>query len=81
MWVFLWKTFTDELKSRRNNMDSVQKTASDLLKSATKEDEINIKSRIQELTTKWEEVSNLADTKSRRLDEALKQVPYRYLLS
>lgn len=67
------KTFQNELEGRAKNMDSVKNTAVELLKTAEPEDAANIRKKLNELTDKWDTVSDLCDRKSERLSEALKQ--------
>ncbi|KAG8192780.1 hypothetical protein JTE90_019099 [Oedothorax gibbosus] len=65
------KTFQDELKSRANNLESVRRTARDLLETANDSDADHIRTQLTQLDRMWIEVANLAEDKDRRLAEAL----------
>uniref|UniRef100_A0A224Z7W8 Short stop n=1 Tax=Rhipicephalus zambeziensis TaxID=60191 RepID=A0A224Z7W8_9ACAR len=67
------RSFQTELKSRSANLESVQRTASELLKTASADDAASIRSQMSSLESKWEAVSKLSDTKQRKLEEALRQ--------
>lgn len=67
------KSFQNELEGRAKNMDSVKHTAEELLMTAEPEDAANIRKKLNELTHKWDTVSDLCDKKSERLSEALKE--------
>ncbi|RWS15093.1 microtubule-actin cross-linking factor 1-like isoform X28, partial [Dinothrombium tinctorium] len=65
--------FQEDLQNRGKNLNSVHKTANDLLSSATAEDAALIREQISSLDSKWEEVSRLSQLKEQKLQEALRQ--------
>ncbi|XP_015906702.2 microtubule-actin cross-linking factor 1, isoforms 1/2/3/4 isoform X2 [Parasteatoda tepidariorum] len=65
------KSFQDELKSRANNLESVRRTARELLETASEEDANHIREQLSQLDQMWIDVANLAEEKQRKLDEAL----------
>lgn len=65
------KAFCAELKNRHAQVESVRKTADDLLVKATPEDAASIKSQISELVTSWEKVEKATEVRTRALEEAL----------
>ncbi|XP_035231691.1 microtubule-actin cross-linking factor 1-like isoform X1 [Stegodyphus dumicola] len=67
------KTFQDELKSRANNLESVRRTARELLETANDEDAEHIRQQLTQLDRMWIEVANLAEEKQRKLEEALQE--------
>ncbi|XP_067144018.1 microtubule-actin cross-linking factor 1 isoform X2 [Centruroides vittatus] len=67
------KTFQDELNIRGNSMESVRRTARELLQSASVEDAEHIQSQMTLLDEKWEEVVQLSTNKKLLLEESLKQ--------
>ncbi|CAG0912338.1 unnamed protein product [Notodromas monacha] len=66
-------TFRGELDKRAGQVSSVKTTAEELLKSASAEDAVTIKNQTKDLSTVWEKVVRLSDSKSSRLSDALKQ--------
>ncbi|XP_067121200.1 microtubule-actin cross-linking factor 1-like isoform X10 [Centruroides vittatus] len=72
------KSFQEELKSRNNSVESVQKTASDLMKTANAEDKENINYQLDILQKKWILVKDLNDQKNKILQEALAQAEKLY---
>lgn len=69
-----FQTFQDELKNRANNLESVRRTARELLETANEDDSEHIREQLSHLDGMWIEVVNLADDKQRRLEEALQEV-------
>merc|ERR1719273_2313158 len=67
------KNFEEELNSRTEQYESLTKTAEELLESADREDSVKIKAQLTELTTAWENIWSLSQTKTKRLEDALKQ--------
>ncbi|CAG2163885.1 unnamed protein product [Oppiella nova] len=67
------KSFQEDFKSRAKNLESVRKTARELLTTATSEDARHIKEQMSILDNKWDEVSRLSDEKQRKLEDALRQ--------
>lgn len=67
------KTFQDELKNRANNLESVRRTARELLETANEEDAEHIRTQLTQLDRMWIEVANLAEDKERLLSEALQE--------
>merc|ERR1712038_1788911 len=67
------KNFIADLEGRSEQVESIKKTAEDLLATADKEDAIKIKAQVTELTNKWENVWSLTNNRSSRLKDALKQ--------
>ncbi|GBM86483.1 Dystonin [Araneus ventricosus] len=67
------KSFQDELKSRANNLDSVRRTARELLETASEEDAEHIRTQLTQLDRMWIEVANLAEDKERLLAGALQE--------
>ena len=67
------KNFEQELEARTEQVDSIKKTAESLLETADQEDAVVIRAQVSELTTQWESVWSLSKSKTKRLEEALKQ--------
>ena len=67
------KNFEEELEARTEQVDSIKKTAESLLETADREDAVKIKSQVTELTNQWENVWSLSKSKTKRLEDALKQ--------
>ena len=67
------KNFEEELSGRTEQVESLKKTAEELLASADREDAIKINAQVTELTNTWEKVWSLSKNKTRRLEDALKQ--------
>jgi dystonin len=67
------KAFEEELSGRTDQVESLKKTAEELLASADREDAIKINAQVSELTNAWEKVWGLSKNKTRRLEDALKQ--------
>ncbi|MCL4115460.1 UNVERIFIED_CONTAM: hypothetical protein GTU68_053574, partial [Idotea baltica] len=65
------KAFCGELKNRHSQVESVRRTAEDLLIKATPEDAANIRSQITELVSSWEKVEKATESRTRALEEAL----------
>lgn len=67
------KNFEQDLNGRTEQVESLKKTAEELLETADHDDAIKIRSQISELTNKWEKVWSLSKNKTKRLEDALKQ--------
>ena len=67
------KNFEEELSGRTDQVESLKKTAEELLASADREDAIKINAQVTELTNTWEKVWSMSKNKTRRLEDALKQ--------
>ena len=67
------KNFEEELSGRTDQVESLKKTAEELLASADKEDAVKIRTQVTELTNTWEKVWSMSKNKTRRLEDALKQ--------
>jgi predicted translin family RNA/ssDNA-binding protein len=67
------KNFEEELSGRTDQVESLKKTAEELLKSADREDAVKISAQVTELTNTWEKVWSMSKNKTRRLEDALKQ--------
>lgn len=67
------KNFEVELNARTEQVESLKRTAEELLETADKEDSAKIKSQLAELTSTWDRVWNLSSNKTKRLEDALKQ--------
>ena len=67
------KNFEEELSGRTDQVESLKKTAEELLSSADREDAIKINAQVTELTNTWEKVWSMSKNKTRRLEDALKQ--------
>ena len=66
------KAFEADLESRTEQVESIKKTAEELLETADKEDSAKIRAQVTELTTAWDKVWTLSNKKSSRLKDALK---------
>lgn len=67
------KGFQEDFKNRLKNLQSVRRTASELLQTASPEDARVIKEQMSILESKWEEVERLSEQKQKKLNEALLQ--------
>jgi DNA repair exonuclease SbcCD ATPase subunit len=67
------KNFEEELSGRTEQVETLKKTAEELLASADKEDAVKINAQVTELTNSWEKVWSMSKNKTRRLEDALKQ--------
>merc|ERR1719495_2532588 len=67
------KNFIADLEGRTEQVETIKKTAEDLLQTADKEDSVKIKAQVTELTTAWEKVWSLTNNRSSRLKDALKE--------
>ncbi|CAL1283110.1 unnamed protein product [Larinioides sclopetarius] len=67
------KSFQEELKSRANNLESVRRTARELLETASEDDAEHIRTQLTQLDRMWIEVANLAEDKERLLAGALQE--------
>jgi predicted translin family RNA/ssDNA-binding protein len=67
------KNFEEELSGRTEQVETLKKTAEELLASADKEDAVKINAQVTELTNTWEKVWSMSKNKTRRLEDALKQ--------
>ncbi|XP_071543036.1 uncharacterized protein shot isoform X14 [Panulirus ornatus] len=65
------KAFCAELKNRSMQVESVRRTADELLIKASAEDATTIRSQITELVSSWEKVEAATEVRTRRLEEAL----------
>ncbi|XP_042210392.1 microtubule-actin cross-linking factor 1-like isoform X9 [Homarus americanus] len=65
------KAFCAELKNRSVQVESVRRTADELLIKASAEDAATIRSQITELVSSWEKVEVATEVRTRRLEEAL----------
>ncbi|XP_037077615.1 microtubule-actin cross-linking factor 1-like isoform X3 [Pollicipes pollicipes] len=65
------KTFEQELEGRGTQVQSVQKTADELMSKADKKDAAIIKTQVTELTTAWTKVVKSTELRSSRLKVAL----------
>ncbi|KAK8744691.1 hypothetical protein OTU49_000570 [Cherax quadricarinatus] len=65
------KAFCIELKNRSVQVQSVHRTADELLIKASAEDAVTIRSQISELVSSWERVETATEIRTRRLEEAL----------
>lgn len=65
------KAFCAELKSRHAQVESVRRTANDLLVKASPEDAASIRAQITELVNSWEKVEKATEKRTRALEEAL----------
>ncbi|XP_043207067.1 microtubule-actin cross-linking factor 1-like isoform X6 [Amphibalanus amphitrite] len=66
------KSFEAQLKDREKQVESVQKTADELISKADKKDAAVIKTQVTELTTAWTQVVRSSDQRGRRLKDALR---------
>lgn len=66
------RNFESDLESRALQMDTVTKTGRELESKATIEDATNIRQQLSELHSLWNTVTRLSNTKSSRLEEALR---------
>ena len=67
------KNFIADLEGRTEQVETIKKTAEDLLQTADKEDSVKIKAQVTELTTAWDKVWSLTNNRSSRLKDALKE--------
>jgi len=67
------KNFEENLSSRTEQVESLKKTAEELLETADSEDSIKINAQVTELTNAWEKVWGMSKNKTKRLEEALRQ--------
>jgi len=67
------KNFIADLEGRTEQVETIKKTAIDLLETADKEDSVKIKAQVVELTTAWDKVWSLTNNRSSRLKDALKE--------
>jgi len=67
------KNFEEELSGRTEQVETLKKTAEELLASADREDAVKIKAQVTELTNTWDKVWSMSKNKTRRLEDALKQ--------
>ncbi|KAK8374560.1 hypothetical protein O3P69_016548, partial [Scylla paramamosain] len=65
------KAFCAEMKNRSVQVDSVRRTADELLVKASAEDASIIQTQVTELVTSWERVERATDIRTKRLEEAL----------
>ncbi|KAK3864233.1 hypothetical protein Pcinc_030068 [Petrolisthes cinctipes] len=65
------KAFCAEMKNRSVQVESVRRTADELLVKASAEDATTIRSQITELVSSWERVERATEVRTRRLEEAL----------
>merc|ERR1719244_461095 len=65
------KAFCAEMKNRSAQVESVRRTADDLLVQASIEDAATIRSQITELVSSWEKVEKATEIRTLRLEEAL----------
>jgi dystonin len=67
------KNFVADLEGRTEQVESIKKTADDLLVTADKEDAVKIRAQVSELTNTWDKVWSLSNNKSARLKDALRE--------
>jgi len=66
-------SFEGELTSRTEQIESVKRTANNLLKTADSEDEERITTEVSRIDQAWEEIWDLCKNKTKLLKEALDQ--------
>merc|ERR1719410_1056731 len=66
------KNFIADLEGRTEQVETIKKTAHELLQSAEQEDAVKIRAQVTELTNRWENVWDLSKNKTKRLEDALK---------
>ncbi|CAH1991991.1 unnamed protein product [Acanthoscelides obtectus] len=71
--VDLHRQFEKELEKRNGQMESVMRNGQELERTASKHDSIQIRAQLSELTELWETVTNLANVKTGRLRDALRE--------
>jgi dystonin len=57
----------------RFQVESLKRTAEELLETADREDAVKIRSQVSELTGQWEKIWSLSKNKTKRLEGALRQ--------
>merc|ERR1712223_1724420 len=67
------KNFTAELESKTEQVESIKRTAEELLATADKEDAVKINQQLTEMTSSWENIWSLSQNKTKRLEGALSQ--------
>lgn len=66
-------SFEGELSSRTEQIESLKKTAANLLKSASVEDAGRINSEVSQINQAWEQIWTMCKNKTKCLQEALNQ--------
>ena len=67
------KNFIADLEGRSEQVESIRKTAEELLATADKEDSAKINQQLTELNSSWERVWKKTENKSSRLKDALRE--------
>ena len=67
------KNFTAELESKTEQVESIKRTAEELLATADKEDAVKINQQLTEMNSSWDNVWQLTNGKSARLKDALRE--------
>merc|ERR1712223_1540140 len=67
------KNFTAELESKTEQVESIKRTAEELLATADKEDAVKINQQLTEMNSSWENIWSLSQNKTKRLEGALSQ--------
>lgn len=73
MLVDQHKSFEKDLQARAAQMESVSRTGRELETKASRADAEQIRSQLSELNALWDHVSRLANRKSTKLDDALRE--------
>ncbi len=66
-------SFEGELSSRTDQLESLKKTAENLLKSASEDDANRINSEIYQINQAWDQIWDICKNKTKDLQEALNQ--------
>jgi len=64
----------NEIHNRRTQMSDIIRTAEEMMETAQAEEKAKLQSQVREIKTSFERIKTKCDTRSRRLEEALKEV-------
>jgi len=67
------KKVEDELQNRRSQMSDIIRTAEEMMATAQPEERAKLQEQVKEVKTGFEKIKRKCDTRSRRLEEALKE--------
>ena len=74
MVLILWQSFEQEFYNRAAQLETVKQTASELIKKANANDAALLETQLNEVDDLWDKVKKLAEHRSDKLLDALKDV-------
>lgn len=76
-FVFYTQKIEEEVNNRRSQINDIIRTAEEMMETAQPDEKAKLQSQVKEIKTSYDKIKKKCETRSRRLEEALKEVGFR----